>query len=68
MPIFDYKCTVCATETDKLMKRDDPPPTCPEDEEHGPMKRKLSAPSVSMGIGDGVEAACTIPRINPYYG
>jgi putative FmdB family regulatory protein len=41
MPLYEYVCTVkdCPGEVEILQHHDDPPPTCPEDTSHGPMKR-----------------------------
>lgn len=68
MPIYDYVCTTCSAEKDELQKRTDPPPSCPTDEAHGPMKKVLKASSISMGKADGLDIAKDIKRLNPYYG
>lgn len=51
MPIYEYKCESCGKEVEKLQKLDEPPPKCPENEEHGEMTKKVSANSFSLKGG-----------------
>ena len=42
MPIYEFVCDVCSIEIERLQGMDEPPPTCPADEQHGQMRKKVS--------------------------
>ena len=48
MPIYEYVCEECGEEVEELQRTDDPPPECPKDPKHGPMKRKMSVGSFKL--------------------
>ena len=48
MPIYAYVCETCGEQLEELQHHDDPPPTCPQDEDHGEMKRVMSQTSFKL--------------------
>ena len=50
MPLFEFKCERCASEVEKLMKAEDPPPKC-ERCVGLPMAKKISRSSFVLKGG-----------------
>ena len=51
MPIYQYKCTECKHEAEKLQKMNDPAPPCPEG--HGEMQKAFNTPAFNFTNGKG---------------
>ena len=52
MPIFEYSCTACGHQFEKLVRRDITPPQCPACGD-ARVERQLSLPSVSSETTKG---------------
>lgn len=51
MPLYQYKCTQCSDYIEKLMKHNDPAPTCTHG--HGDMTKQFTAPAFKFKNGHG---------------
>jgi putative FmdB family regulatory protein len=52
MPIYEYVCDQCGKEIEQFQRHyEDPPPVCPENEAHGPMRKKVSKANFKLEGG-----------------
>ena len=51
MPLYEYRCTDCGHEFEKLAKVDDPPPTCPVEDCSGKSEKRPSRTSFVLKGG-----------------
>jgi putative FmdB family regulatory protein len=52
MPLYEFICDVCHKESEVIQKTSDPPPVCPDNAEHGPMRKKVSKTNFNL-VGGG---------------